>query len=231
MTEKLEELLAAEFRGGRYELQVDADRLSTTLRRRRSRRTAVTAAAAVCGLALVATAGVGMLNVFGPGPSQVQSAGPAPATSAVVASPTVAAKRIRADSVQLGDAVVRGLPAEAKLVDAGAALARPPAVVLPQTGDRAVLTVPVDQGTEIRLAVVADAEDHPGLPGMPDEQDWLGSLGGAHALLTVDDVTDTTYLSVNTPTGRRWHLAASGPDAAARLTLVRAVTVATVAGT
>lgn len=226
MTEKLEELLAAEFRDGPYDLPADADRLTATARRRRSRRTVTTAAAAVCGVALAATAGVGLLDVFTPGPGTVESASSAPATALAPTPSTVAPERIGADSVRLGDAVLRGLPATAEL-DAGATSGRPPVAVLPRTGDRAVLSVPAGGSTRTQLAVVVGAEDRPGLPGVPDAQDWFGSLGGAQALLTVDDSTETTYLTMNTPAGLRWHLAATGPDASARLTLLQAVAVAT----
>jgi hypothetical protein len=220
MTERVEELLAAEFRDGPYDLPVDADRLTRTARRRRSRRTTVTAAAAVCGVALAATTGISMLNAFDPAPGDVQTAAP-PSASASPATPL----RIKADAVQLGEAVVLGLPAEAKLLST----LQPPVIVMPVTGDRAVLSVPGEQNTETQLVVVVDAEDRPGLPGVPEAQDWFGSLRGAQALLTVDDRTQTTYLSMNTPAGRRWYLAATGPDAAARLDLIRAVAVATAA--
>jgi len=230
MTEQLEELLSTEFRNGPYEMPVNADRLTTTLRRRRSRRNAMKAATAVCGAALAVTAGVGVLNAFGPGSGQSQPAAPGSTTPSVMASQSVAPQRPRPDSVQLGNAVVRGLPAEAKLTDPTQALSRPPILVLPQTGDRAVLYVPTGQSAEIRLVVVVDAKDRPGLPGVVvTDRDWLrsSSLNGARTLLTVDDSTQTTYLSVSTTTGRRWDLAATGPDAAARLDLLRAVIVAT----
>ncbi len=227
MTEKLEELLVAEFRDDSYDLPVDADRLTTVLRRRRARRTAATVAAAGAGVALAATLGVGAVNFVGSGPGEPDGA--VAASPAASAQATVAT-RLTTDSVRLGDVVVRGLPAEAKLAtDPAAALARPPAVELPATGDRAVLTVPSAAATEIRLVVVANARDSVGLPGVADDDEpWLSSLGGAHALLTVDGATNTTYLSARTPAGPRWHLAATGTDAAARLALIRAVTVATV---
>lgn len=223
MTDKLEDLLAAEFRNGSYELSVDADRLTTTLRRRRARRNTATVAGA--GVALAATIGVGVGYLGGPGAVPTPPADPVTATSAASV-----VRRLTPDTVRIGDAVLRGLPADAKLAtDPGAALAEPPAVVLPATGDRAVFTVPSRSATTIRLVVVAGAEQGPGLPGFPaDDQSWLGALGGAHSLLMVDDPTHTTYLSTTTPAGQRWHLAASGPDEAARLALIRTVATATV---
>ncbi|GGN21727.1 hypothetical protein FHR83_002182 [Actinoplanes campanulatus] len=229
MTEKLEELLAAEFRDGPYDLPVDADRLTTTARRRRARRTAGTAAAAVCAVALGATAGISMLNASGPGPADLQPAGPALSISSAPATPALVPLRIRADSVQIGEAVVRGLPAEAELLNTAGA-AQPPAAALPSTGDRASLSVPGKQDAETRLTVVVDAQDRPGLPGDPEPQDWFGSLGGAKALLTVDDSAQTTYFTMNTPAGRRWDLAATGADATARLALIKDVAVATAPG-
>ncbi|MBO3736533.1 hypothetical protein [Actinoplanes flavus] len=230
MTEKLEELLAAEFRDGPYDLPVDAGRLTMTARRRRSRRAAGTAAAAVCAVALGATTGFSMLNASGPGPADLQPAGPALSISSAPATPAPVPLRIRADSVQIGEAVVRGLPAEAELLNTAGAAAQPPAVVLPSTGDRALLSVPGKQDAETRLTVVVDSQERPGLPGDPAPQDWFGALGGAQALLTVDDSAQTTYLTMNTPAGRRWYLAATGADATARLALIEVVAVATAPG-
>lgn len=232
MTDKLEDLLVAEFRDGSYELPVDAGRLATALRRRRARRTTVTAAASVAGVALAATAGVGAMNLVGPGTAPGPSAGSAVATTASSGAPATAVARwVAPGTLRLGDADVRGLPAGSTVAAAGDPAVVEPRVESPATGDGVVLTVPSTSGARIRLAVVVDAQGRAGLPGVPaTDQDWLGSLGGSPALLTVDGPTDTTYFSATTPTGRRWHLAATGSDAVARLALVRTVALATVPG-
>ena len=63
--------------------------------------------------------------------------------------------------------------------------------------------------------------------------DWGGSstLGDLQTLVTDDPGSSTMYLNAWSPTGRRWFLAVTGTDAAARRAVLQNVARQTISGT
>lgn len=222
MTDNLEQRLTTEFRDSAYELPVDVEEMAGIVRRRRARRSASAVGASVAGVAVLTAAGiVTVANLSGSDPDQVTPDRPA------ISGP----KQTGGAEVRLADVVVRGLPAGTRPApDPEAALAVAPVLrAQPTSGERTVLAVdPAVRGVT-RVVVVVGYEAPVGLPGTPDEYQWLGRLQGAKGLATDDD--GTAYFTASTPAGRKWFVAVTGPDAAGRLAALEAIATASVPGT
>jgi len=223
MTDNLEQRLTAEFRAGDYDIPVDAVAISGAVRRRRARRSTAAVGASVVGIAVLAVGGVAVVRSLPPG----GTASVHPATSGQ-------ASQGPGQDLRLAGVPVRSLPAGARpAVDAKAALAVEPTLEsLPESGDRAVLSVNPPSGGVTRIVVVVDSQSSgQGLPGVPGDYEWLGRLQGAKGLATDHAESSTAYFTAGTPSGRWWFVAVTGADEAGRLAVLEAIVTNSVPST
>jgi len=139
------------------------------------------------------------------------------------------------DAAVLAGLPIRGVPAYLMVApDAAAAMRTAPALsVQPTGGAQRAFTRGDHQGDVDRLVVVLDHDEPLGLVGTPLTDAWVSAstLGGLQPLATDDAASRTAYLTAFSPTGKRWFIAVTGPDRAARLTVLKSVATATLPGT
>lgn len=223
MTDHLEQRLTTEFREGAYDLPVDYADLSAAVRRRRARRSRAVVGGSAAAVVAVTLGGIVAVNGLSGPP-----ANPVPAQTSATGGP----RQLSADTVQLADVMVGGLPAGFRLApEPDQALAEPPKLTaLPTDGDRAVVVAESTAATTSRIVVVIGFAQKVGMPGAVTQEVKLPAMDGAKWLVTEDAASSTTYFRASTPTGRRWFIAVTGPKAADRLAVVESVAGKSVPG-
>jgi hypothetical protein len=238
----IEAALRAELRAEHYELVTSVPMADTVRRRVRLRRRLRYASAA--GATVLAVGAVLGLVVLRPAPGQQVSV-PPPSTAVnptssgpPVGDPagpgTATTPPTSAPPAQVGNLPVKGVPAYLAATDPAAAVAGAPGLaVRPTGGQQAAFTRGTRPGAVDRVVVALDFTEPLGLPGSPVTLDWSSADGMRQLqILTTDDsATQTTYLQAWSPTGRRWFLAVTGPDADARRTVLQDVARQTMSGT
>jgi hypothetical protein len=236
----IEAALREELRSEHYQL-VTTTPMADTVRRRIHRRRQLRYTAAAGATVLVVAVVVGLVTRPDQGeqaavPPPVIAGDPASGSPPAgdPAGPGSTAPPASSPPATAGRLPVKGVPAYLAPADPAAAMGGASGLsVRPTGGQQAAFTRGDRTGPVDRVVVALDYTEPLGLPGTTVTLDWGASDGmrQLQTLATEDTATQTTYMTAWSPTGRRWFIAVTGPDADARRTVLQDVARQTMAGT